>query len=656
MKVGAKYLCTATADAAGKVGPLKCSPMAEEKRQLTKSHLAAVTRYVKGGAPGGGDGTQASPWNNLKTAELANWTTLIILPSPTILDQGITLKDGQTIQGQQKDQALLATYNNDTQNGDVIVTSGTNTIKNLIIVEAYRSAIQALDSDNLTVSNVHIQKSNTRVIFETQDSDVFSYDWVINSTASAFVFYWPAISFFGGPTRRDGLQALNTRSGLFILEKSTINGFRVGVIVGSGNNAAQSAILPTYNREYRITDNTFALLDTNRLAGNAIIVYGGPGSIISGTINRNIFRNVPETIADGDASGVEYYSTNSNVNVPGRAQLTFKTNTVQNSVFENLSYFGVRAVLSSDYQGTAARFVVDNNTFKNFGTAGTTAPAIIEENFAAIQIQTQAVGSGQVKWIVTDNEILDLTGLVPGITSYLSGPSIVVTGEIQKNLIDGTTTGIDFVVGNGTTPQPTVNANYYVANNIVRNVDSAMVVVGSATDPNGTNVKIVVEKNCFENTGNRQAQLGRPANYAEPISGAGASYYGGTIIYGGGLSNPAVSNNSAVTSEATKIILDLGGGDLGSKGLNNFLKTVGPHTWVEAGLFLAAEHNWFGGVAPRAAGAGEVDFEPQLTKGPKTCQRTPVPPPIRHCQESSSSSSSCSFSSSSSSSDCHRRR
>ena len=90
-----------------------------------------------------------------------------------------------------------------------------------------------------------------------------------------------------------------------------------------------------------------------------------------------------------------------------------------------------------------------------------------------------------------------------------------------------------------------------------------------------------------ENTGNRQAQLNRPAIVP-----------GGTIIFGG--------------ERTDGIILDLGNGELGSAGHNNFINTTGPHVRVETVTLVFAEHNWFGGIAPVSSGIGSVDFQPEL--------------------------------------------
>jgi hypothetical protein len=136
---------------------------------------------------------------------------------------------------------------------------------------------------------------------------------------------------------------------------------------------------------------------------------------------------------------------------------------------------------------------------------------------------------------------------------------------------------------------------------------------------NITDVKIIVEDNCFENTGNRQRELGRPGIFpGGVIPGTNNSYYGGTVIYGGGLRNPAIQD-AGITSASTGVILDLGNGELGSLGHNNFIDVSGPDVWIETGSFLSAERNWFAGGAPVAAGGGFVDFQPQLKSGPRTC-------------------------------------
>lgn len=608
-----KFVCTAEAPARGQVAKLQCRPLVEVKKSIVNAASATrVTKYIQAGALNGGDGSKHHPWNDLAVAEANDWTTLIILPSNEILYGGITLFDGQQLRGQQKDQALLANIDPNNHNGDVIVVQGNVRIQNVTVVAAYRCAIEALNAKNLHVSNFDSHESNALSLY-------FNSDILQDSEFQTSTLYWPAISFFGGPTVFEGVQPLNQFSGTFILENSLTDNYSSGVIVGSGDSYAVSAVPPTYFREYKITETKFrSSFSSDFSTGTAITPFAGSGAVLSGSVTKCSFDHLLGDIYN-PCNGIVFYTVNSNPYYPGRGNTTLKRNLIENNKFDTILGFGVIAVFSADLLGTEEQIVVENNHFNDVGTTpGDTSPAGFQQANPSIQLTILEVGSGQITWDVKKNKIFDSTGKAPAINTYLAGSPTQVTATIHHNLIKGTASSIDTMI-NPNGDGDYANGVFKISNNTVVDTDSAITAFGAANIE--TNVSVVVEYNCFEKTGNREAQLGRNPVYNPAIPHAGASYFGGTIIYGGETTNPAIAY--AVTTPVTTsqgLVLDLGGGALGSHGHNNFLKTVGPHTWVEAGLFLAAERNWFGSEKPRDAGeGGEVDFKYRLHSGPHNC-------------------------------------
>ena len=609
-----QFICTTNVNATEQHGYLVCSEVTMQQTTLvTSSSKSKRTQYIQGGALNGGDGSKKHPWNKLTDAEGKDWTTLIILKSEVVLYGGITMYDGQTIEGQTLNKSFLGNLDDISHNGDVIVVNGKVTIRNLIITTAFRSAIEALHAEDLIIENVVIEESN-------RDASTFFYDWTLNSTTNRSSSRWAAISFFGGPTTTIGLQSLNTRSGKLSLRKVTIRNSRVGVIVGSGDVISLTAVAPKFYREYYIIRLSIEGPSIENGSGfdDGLIIIAGGGSVISGTIDNSTFKNLSNKNLQAPSSGVTIISTRQNRNYPGRGEVTFGTNLISNSDFENIDGRGVVVSLSGILLENNACFIVKNNRFRGIGASFTTSPpAVIESGSGAINLRSESTGSGYIKWLIFDNGIFDVTGFASGINAYFVGRPFTIVADIQNNLIDGPTTGITIFVFN-LSPTSEAVGRFYIAHNLIRNVDSALVVAGSV--PGHTDVEVVVEKNCLENTGNRQAQIGRSSIYfGGIIPGSTDSYYGGTIIFGGGLTNPAVQN-IGVDQSSQGIILDFGNGRLGSAGRNNFINTAGAHVWVEAGLNLFAEHNWFDRVAPIATGGGIVDFQPELRSGPRKCQ------------------------------------
>jgi hypothetical protein len=608
--VSQKFICTGQQDASGELTNLTCTPVAttENRTLVQSSNRSESTRYIRGGERQGGDGSRRHPWNSFSDAEGGDWTKLIILPSQIIIYGGITLYDGQTLEGEKRSRALLANPDDDSHNGDVIVVHGNVTIRNLTIVTAFRSAIEALHAKDLTIERIIIQESNL-------SAAVFSFDYDRNVTNVALQHRWAAISFFGGATTGGGLiQPFNLRSGTFTLRDSIIENSQIGVFVGSGDTSRQSAIDPQFFRQYHISNTDFSIID------HGIMVFASTGGVISGSIDNVDVTNGPNSNPARISTGVQIIGTSRNIRFPGRGEVTFETNRISRSSFRNISGRGIIVNVTSSLLENQAKFIIKDNEFENVGLITTvTVPATIRATTGAITILSERDSSalGYLETSISGNTITDNSGLASGIGILMLGSPLTVVGKIQNNDINGTTTGIIIIVANLTPNVPEAVGRFYIAENLIENVDAALVVAGSVEGIN--DVEVVVEHNCFENTGNRQLQLGRPGLFAGGIiTGANASYYGGTVIYGGGIGNPAL-RGVTVTRPTTGIILDLGNGELNSDGHNNFINTTGAHVWIEAGLGLVAEHNWFNGRAPVSAGGGVVDFQPQLRSGRSTC-------------------------------------
>jgi hypothetical protein len=254
---------------------------------------------------------------------------------------------------------------------------------------------------------------------------------------------------------------------------------------------------------------------------------------------------------------------------------------------------------------------VIKNQFVDTGLVGDTPPAVIEFSWAAIQTEIDSTASGKsYRWIVHDNSVTDTFGFAPSITTYFFGGDQKLYADIQRNKVDGTTTGVDILYyGPGV-----AEADYYIANNTFSNNDSVL-VVASAPDSPFTDLKIKAEENCFINTGARNS----PPLQGPPFMNG--SYYGGAVIFGGA-DNTALQmpGNGLNGTDLGNVTFDMGYGPLNSRGRNSFINTTGADTWVEPSLTLYIRRNWFGGSAPVDAGVGgTVLFDPLLHIRPRGC-------------------------------------
>ncbi len=127
-----------------------------------------IVKYVKANASPYGDGTKKNPFTTLAAAALATWDVLIVLPSITALDGGITLKPGQQIIGScdptdftgSTTQSIITNSSLATNNGVGVTANGDNVIKNIYFKDTFSSAINYDSSTNLIVQDCLITGHN----------------------------------------------------------------------------------------------------------------------------------------------------------------------------------------------------------------------------------------------------------------------------------------------------------------------------------------------------------------------------------------------------------------------------------------------------------------------------------------------------------------
>jgi len=110
-------------------------------------------------------GTRRSPFSTLAQAQsYGKWTTLIVLYSPTPLDGGITLRDGQRLIGDRSGLMPIISNTGSDNGGNAVVCNGNNCIKNLHFKNIVASAINYNMSRDLCVKNCLIEQYNTSLI------------------------------------------------------------------------------------------------------------------------------------------------------------------------------------------------------------------------------------------------------------------------------------------------------------------------------------------------------------------------------------------------------------------------------------------------------------------------------------------------------------
>jgi hypothetical protein len=127
-------------------------------------------KYVQAGGCKKGNGSKKHPFNTLAEAEAdTSWKTLVVLPSPFVLDGGITLRSGTNLIGAacnsasgalSVDQPTITNSSGATNGGNGVVVRGNAKIKNIYIKDTWASGIRYDEAKNLEVKNVLITGYN----------------------------------------------------------------------------------------------------------------------------------------------------------------------------------------------------------------------------------------------------------------------------------------------------------------------------------------------------------------------------------------------------------------------------------------------------------------------------------------------------------------
>lgn len=131
--------------------------------------------YVRAGAPAGGDGSEAAPFNSLGTIEKASvpGDEIVVVPSPLStppLDGGIALKPHQKLVGQGAlvtggkalvDAPRITNTNPTINSGDAIVLADDVEVMNLVIENAYRGGIFGANVSGVKIHGNNLTATNT---------------------------------------------------------------------------------------------------------------------------------------------------------------------------------------------------------------------------------------------------------------------------------------------------------------------------------------------------------------------------------------------------------------------------------------------------------------------------------------------------------------
>ncbi len=126
-----------------------------------KHHNCEVVKFVKGGAPAGGDGSRKHPYNLLQTAQAdASWDVLVVLSSSVALTDGIILS-GRNLIGEDNPTCITLSAKQPTLSTHGVTVVGNAIIENISFQNMTGSAINFDKAENLTVKNVRINNFNT---------------------------------------------------------------------------------------------------------------------------------------------------------------------------------------------------------------------------------------------------------------------------------------------------------------------------------------------------------------------------------------------------------------------------------------------------------------------------------------------------------------
>lgn len=135
-------------------------------------HLSAdgiqANIYVMGGAPAGGDGSKKHPYNSLADVEAGSIAgdKITVLYSNIALDGGITLKDGQHLQGKKgkkenkNNLPVITNTSSSTNDGNGVIAANSTKISHLNIRDVQRNGVYFVNASKLIIQNNLIENPN----------------------------------------------------------------------------------------------------------------------------------------------------------------------------------------------------------------------------------------------------------------------------------------------------------------------------------------------------------------------------------------------------------------------------------------------------------------------------------------------------------------
>ena len=446
---GQKFICTANVSPSGQVSNMVCTPANQDVQDLrVQQHIASNPRrgnnhlqveaygpakkYIKGGAPSGGNGSKTSPWNSLSQAEASNWKQLIVLPSNVALDGGLHLYDGQEIRGEDRDSCILTNSSYDLNHyGDAIVCHDDTKVKNLTIQNTWRVGIQLQDSRNTKISNCALLRCG-------QQNEGTFYDYSERSTGLSGGSAATSISSFGGPDAPSTPNPCIMKSGKTVIKDCYFN--QAGsikeqdfvIVIGAGDSQATGHV---YDRiQYHLDISRCEFTD---ISYRGIVPIAHSGSVFSTKVSRCEFHDMTNPVFLVTVRA-------SNPNFPGRGNIELGDIEVSNCEMINIRQWAAIFLFSGEDQKSKGRFIAKNNYVNGYGSRPD-SPALPEHQDAAFQYGSYSTAIGSVKFVVHDNTIIDPAGIANGVTAYVQEAEGTVEADIRGNTIVGPTSAFNII-------------------------------------------------------------------------------------------------------------------------------------------------------------------------------------------------------------------
>ena len=574
------------------------------------------TWFVQSG--GTGDGNNSSPLGSLAEAEAvsAPCDTIVVLPSSEPLDGGIVLKDGQRLVGKGNipstdleanpfsgQYSLIANSTGTGADGHAVKCLGTCSVDRIWITQAFQAGIYAIGM----VGDLDVRRS--RVSHYNASGNTFDY-------ANGFPLGYTGIGYKsdanGKVVVRDTLVEYGQGTGISIdslgtakvqslVQSVTVRGVFANVFAVHG-----IAQLASEHSEHHavLRDSIVENVVSNLYSTGVYIASRGlSGSEVIATIERNVVSGIGGyaiwlvTLPDG----------------PNQGSAIVKHNVTSDS------QVGIIGTFQSDSAPKTDKFMVTHNTVEVGRYLSRGIEIIVGDH-----LDPRPQGH-RGEWLIGHNAVTVLgpSAFANGIEiAYESSLNSYNSGFAEHNTIVGgpnavNSAGIQLAASSELGRKAT--GDVVVRNNKIQMSApngvgmSWAAVTGFVTGPDvipDWDIGFLYEKNCVQDT-----------------------VVGFMVVdaFGKGFSNESY---------------DLGGGDLGSAGLNNFIRTAvdimfqpgigippllppfGPPTVPDAPI-IAENNYWdannFSAVDPLEAfvldlvGGGVADTEPYLISGPTDC-------------------------------------